>query len=303
MVGSYGKGMGIGTYVHTGNESDLTCTDFLEYFGDDPKTRIILMYIEGLRDGRRFLEAAAEATQKKPVIAFKAGHSEAGKRATSSHTGAMAGSDQVYSAAFKQTGVIRSPSMELMVTLGHAFLELPPLKSNRIGIITFPGGWGAIVADALIRRGLKVPEFSSELKQALSDLGVPYWASLKNPIDIGAAGGRAAYKDLLGRVSEMVLASDEIDGLVVYGLGSTSISMKNHVGDTPVELEEGEHFERLYDLSEQYRKPVLSCTFLPREVSQAVEMLVGKNKRVYHNVEEIGIILASLYQHYSRSGP
>ena len=177
------------------------------------------------------------------------------------------------------------------------------LVEHFIGIITFPCGWGAIVPDALMRRGLRVPEFSSELKQTLSDLGVPYWASLKNLVDIGAAGGRAAYKDLLVKVSEMMLASDEIDGLVVYGLGSTSISMKKHAGDAPIESEEAEHFEHLYDLAEKYQKPVLSCTFLPREVSQAVKMLIGKNKRVYHNVEEIGIIMASLFQHYSQFRP
>ena len=125
--------MGVGKFVHTGNECDLQVTDFLDYFGKDPQVRGIVMYVETLRDGRRFLEVARRVGRDKPIILHKGGRTSSGIRAARSHTGAMAGSKEVYRAALRQVNVILSPTMELLLPLGHALIERPPMRGKRVG--------------------------------------------------------------------------------------------------------------------------------------------------------------------------
>ena len=303
LYGGHRKGLGIGKFLHTGNECDLTCTDFLEYFEADPQVKVILMYIEGLRDGRRFLEVVRRVSREKPIIVLKAGGTRDGARAASSHTGALAGSDSIFDSALKQVNVIRSPKMELMLHLGHAFLELLPLRGNRIGVVTGGGSWGVIITDALNRRGLSVPELSPSLQRRLSRLGFPYWASIRNPVDLGAAG-RAAGKDANIKVTEQLIAADEIDGVFVHGFGQGS-----HIGSEPSASRsaayqlEGEMIGRIRELVERYGKPALVCSYLLEGREENIDPVTRKKHRVYHDVEDTATILASLYRYYSRLNP
>ncbi len=298
----YLRGMGVSKYIHTGNECDLTCTDFLEYIGADASTKVILMYIEGLRDGRRFFEVARRVSQEKPIIAVKVGGTEAGARAASSHTGALAGSEAITDAAFKQANIIRAPRIEVLLELGYAFLELPPLLGNRIGIVTMGGTWGVATTDALVRKGLSVPELSPGLQKSLKEIGMPYWASTRNPIDIGAAGRFLDWNGQL-KVIEMLLSSEEIDGVIVHGLGQLGFrgDDREH-GMLSPSREEEELLRDAYSLIPKHNKPLLVCSFFSEYESETIRNLVKDGKRVYHDVEDAATILASLYTYYSRLG-
>ena len=297
---SYKKGMGIGKYLHTGNECDVTVTDFLEYAGADPEVKVILMYLEGLRDGRRFLEVAKRVSQEKPIIAIKAGGTEDGARAASSHTGAIAGSDLIFDAALKQANVIRSPKMELMLYLGHAFLELPPLRGNRIGVVTGGGSWGVMITDALNRKGLDVPELSPGMRQKLHGLGMPYWASTRNPVDLGAAGG-SKWIGGGAMVAEELLYSDEVDGLLVHGFGHAGFMGNDPSADLGMAYQVEERMLRkISELIPSYDKPILVCSYFSESDSEAIDTIVREGTRVYHDVEDAATALASLYRYYCR---
>ncbi|MBW1799167.1 MAG: CoA-binding protein, partial [Deltaproteobacteria bacterium] len=136
MASGANRGMGAGKFVHTGNEGDLSATDFLDYFGRDPDVEAIVMYIESVRDSRRFIDVARRVTRKKPVVVYKGGRTPGSARAAHSHTAALAGKNEIYHGLFQQVGVIMSPTMELLLPLGHALIERPPMGGKRVGIIT-----------------------------------------------------------------------------------------------------------------------------------------------------------------------
>jgi acyl-CoA synthetase (NDP forming) len=173
LSSGWDRGIGLGKFIHTGNESDLTVTDFLEHFRRDPEIKAVVMYLEAVRDGRRFIKAARQLTKTKPVVVYKGGKSSDSARAAYSHTGALAGKNEVYQGIFQQAGIVSSPTMELLLPLAHALIERPPMKGNRVGIITIGGSWGVALTDALVEAQLCVPEFSGKLQNALRSLGMP----------------------------------------------------------------------------------------------------------------------------------
>jgi len=298
----YKRGMGIGKYLHTGNECDVTCTDFLEYIGADPQVKVILMYIEGLRDGRRFLEVAKRVSPNKPIILIKAGGTEDGARAAASHTGALAGSDLILDAALKQANIIRASKMELMLYLGHAFLELPPLNGSRIGVVTMGGSWGVMITDALNRVGLNVPELSPGLQQRLRALGMPYWASTRNPVDLGAAGASMWVGGWIAPAEELV-AADEIDGVLVHGFGQSGFMGDDPSAGLGIAQMEGEMIRGIYDLIPRYGKPLMVCSYFSESDSRTIDLIAGEGKRIFHDVEDAAAVLGSMYTYYSRLSP
>ena len=145
--------VGFSKYVSSGNEGDLRSEDYLRFLGQDPETRVILLYIEGLDDGREFFEKAKKITSHKPIIAFKGGRTLAGSRAAKSHSGAMAGVKEIYEAAFRQAGILRASTPEEMLEWGAAFSSLPPLRGKRVAILTRGGGWGSLPPMPAMRSG------------------------------------------------------------------------------------------------------------------------------------------------------
>ena len=166
----------------------LTTTDFLEHIGPDPDVKAVIMYIEALKEGSRFAAAAREISKSKPVIVYKAGKTPDAARAAHSHTGSLAGSYDIYEGALDQSNVVTSPTMELLLPLGDAMVERPPMRGNRVVILTMGGSWGVALTDALEAEGLRVPELSAGLQSRMRELGMPIRASVKNPVDIGASG-------------------------------------------------------------------------------------------------------------------
>src|SRR5665648_597339 len=160
-------GFGFSKFVSYGNRCDVSEVDLIKYLEDDPHTKVIALYIEGLEEGRRFLVQAKKTVLKKPIIAIKAGKSKAGMRATSSHTGSLAGEDKIYDAAFRQAGILRVEGVEEMFDLCRGLIHYPKVKGNRIGVITNSGGPAVLTTDKLEELGLMVSEPSESLKNKL----------------------------------------------------------------------------------------------------------------------------------------
>ncbi len=293
------KGLGIGKFVHTGNEADLQCTDFLEVFGEDPETEVILTYIEGLKDPRRFLRAARRITPQKPIIVYKGGESVPGNRAAASHTGVLAGNADMYRALFKQAGCIMAPTFETMLELGHAFTFFPPLLGDKVGIITMGGSWGVMLTDHLSSTGFRVPEFSGSLQKRLRDFGVPYRASTRNPVDFGAAGAALKKRPKLS-IIESLLSSSEIDALIVHGYGMKGMGPNSRPWFAERQQEEEEILRRSLEMMRVYNKPLLIGSHVSHFESATVQNLVQDEIPVFSRLQDMADCLWSLLLYYKR---
>ncbi len=178
-----GEGIGFSKFISVGNKADVNENDILEYLRADAKTKVILLYIEDIVDGRKFVDTVSKVTEEKPIIAVKAGVSPEGAKAASSHTGALAGSDEAYNAILKQSGVLRVESIIDLFDYARAFAKQPLPRGNRVAIITNGGGPGIMATDASVRYGLQISQFSEATKAKLR-AGLPKEASVNNPIDL-----------------------------------------------------------------------------------------------------------------------
>jgi acyl-CoA synthetase (NDP forming) len=288
------RGIGLGKFIHTGNECDLTVTDFLEEFGRDPEVKAIAMYIEAIRDGSRFIEVAGTAARKKPVVVYKAGKTSDSARAANSHTGALSGKRQIYSGLFHQLGIVTSPSMELLLPIGQALMERPPMRGKKTAVITIGGSWGVALTDALTESGLAVPELSRSLQKSLRSLGMPDRASTKNPVDFGASGLFLSTEVLLA-IGRGILRSGEVDALVVHGIGRPGM----HTAKTPEEWNifldiEKQQIMGFAALQKEFNIPVLSGSHYNPWESQVVSDLTRDGIRIYNRLNEIAQLLAAM---------
>jgi len=202
-------------YVGVGNEADIKFHEYLEFFRDDPDTKVILMYVEGMRDGRRFLQEAYKTTIVKPIIMLKSGRSATGKQSAGSHTGALAGISAVASGAFKRAGIITIEKSDELFPAAETLSSLPPLKNNRIAILADGGGHATIAADVLSDLGIEIPPLNEKTRNKLRKI-LPANASLRNPIDV--AGGTDSDPTLFADCAEILLKDREIGGLLLVGL-------------------------------------------------------------------------------------
>ncbi len=210
MDWAIGNGIGFSKFVSLGNKADLSETDLIGYLADDPETGIILGYIEDVVDGKRFLETARRVTRKKPVILLKSGGTEAGARAASSHTGALAGSDIAFEAAFKQTGVIRAAGVQDLFDSALAFSEDKIPAGNRLLVVTNAGGPGIIAADTAERLKVQLPHMTRESIATVA-AKLPPNASLFNPVDVIGD----APTDRYAAVLDAAVADRNVDGILV----------------------------------------------------------------------------------------
>jgi len=208
------RGLRFSKLVSYGNGCDLDSTDFMEYFTWDPETKVICAYIEGVKDGRRFVKALKEAARVKPVIILKGGLTEAGTRAVSSHTGALAGSDALWKALFYQTGAIQAECLSEMVDLAIAFSYMPCPKGRRAGVVGIGGGASVAAADFCERVGLVVPRFMEDTIAQLEKITPIAGTSVKNPVDspVGRLVSVPEYEETL----KLVASDPQIDFLIVH---------------------------------------------------------------------------------------
>jgi acetate---CoA ligase (ADP-forming) len=202
-------GIGVHHFVSVGNKADVSGNDLIQYWADDPATRVILMYLENFGNPRHFTRIAREVTKVKPIIAVKAGRTAAGARAASSHTGALAGLDSATDALLAQCGVIRVDTVGELFDLAMAFGHLPVPKGNRVAVVTNAGGPGIIITDACEARGLSVAELSEETQSRLRQ-HLPEEASVRNPVDMIASATPESYRIAL----EAVLSDPNIDAAI-----------------------------------------------------------------------------------------
>lgn len=206
------RGIGFSKFMSIGNKADVNELDLLEYLGSDPKTGVILMYIEELSYGRRFIEVAREITldRRKPIFALKSGRSPQGARAARSHTGSLAGSDAAYDAILGQSGVHRVDTIDELFDYATGFESQPLLKGPRIAVVTNSGGPGIIATDALFKAGLQIAEFGGETRARLRGFLPPH-ASISNPCDLTGDAGEELFQQTL----RVVLEDANVDGAIV----------------------------------------------------------------------------------------
>jgi len=205
------RGIGIDKFASVGNEAQIGAVEVLEYLRDDPNTTCVMMYIEGLDDGRRFLEVARKASAEKPVVVLRGGLTEYGSKAAASHTGAMAGSAAVWEAAARQAGVVTCTAQQDVVTLGTCLAYLPLPMGPRLAIITAGGGAGVLAADEAARRGLVLADLPAELYASLNEFLPPFW-SRRNPLDL------VTQREAAPRVVEAVVRCEAVDAVLVLSI-------------------------------------------------------------------------------------
>jgi acetyltransferase len=204
------SGMGLANFISVGNEADLTTADFLEALVDEENTRVVGVYIEGVKNGERFIKVARSLSRRKPVVALKAGTTEVGVRAVSSHTGSLAGSDTAFSAAFRKAGVLRVGTMKEFFDLLSAFEDLPLPRGSGVMVVTNGGGPGILAVDACEKMGLDLPLLEQDLRERLSSVLPPH-ASVNNPLDVLGDADEKRYRAAL----EAALSSRAVHGVIV----------------------------------------------------------------------------------------
>ncbi|MBN2076047.1 MAG: CoA-binding protein [Dehalococcoidales bacterium] len=204
-------GMSFSRFVCCGNEASIYLEDYLEYFASDPNTKVIALYIEGLRDARRFLKTAAEITRKKPIVVLKSGGTKSAARASRSHVGALTGADEVYTAAFKQAGVIRVKDDDELCDVVVALLNQPLPKGRKVGILTMGGGLGVVATEACENEGLEIPELEQSTIEQLNELLPERW-SHANPVDL--VGSDVAHSAENTKTLWILLKDKNLDSLL-----------------------------------------------------------------------------------------
>jgi acetate---CoA ligase (ADP-forming) len=210
------NGINFSKAVSCGNEADLTATDFLEYLGEDPETEMIVAYIEGTKDGRRFYTVCRDVSKKKPLIVWKGGMTEGGARAAVSHTGAMAGSRSIWKGLMRQAGLVSVSSFEEVLDSLHAFRLQPLPKGQRVAIVSAPGGAAVAATDVCLELGLEVPKFSSRTIERLSKAMPPVGGSIKNPVDLSIAS--AVNPQIHGDAVRILAEEDDVDMILLIAI-------------------------------------------------------------------------------------
>ncbi len=250
-----GNKLGFSKFISLGNKADLNEIDFIEYFMNDPDTDVILGYIEDVVDGKRFMNVAKNATKIKPVILMKSGGTAAGARAASSHTGALAGSEVAFNAAFKQTGIIRAEGIQDLFDTALAFSGKKLPSGDKLLIITNAGGPGIIAADTSERLGLRLPPMSKESIDSIAAL-LPHNASLYNPVDIIGDATSERYAVVLNRA----IGDPNVDGIIVILTPQAMTDVEN-IADIIVET------------SKQTERPVIASFMGELRVRESIRKL------------------------------
>ncbi|AEH24984.1 acetate--CoA ligase family protein [Pyrococcus yayanosii] len=264
--------VGMSKFISLGNMADLDESDFMLYLKDDPKTKVITAYLEGVKDGRKFFNAAKETTKVKPVIILKSGRTEAGAKAAASHTGSLAGSYAIYKAAFEQAGVLEARSMRQLFNYAKALAMQKPAEGDQIAIVTNGGGAGVMMSDGLLERGMRLAELSEatneKFKKAIEEGKLPEHMSYRNPIDIIGDAPSSRYEIAM----RFALEDPNVDLLVVIALFQSPA------------LDEGivDVMERM----QEYGKPIIFVAPGGRYPEEMARRIEKKGVPVFETVED-----------------
>ena len=257
---------GFSYYVGVGNEADIQFHEYLEFFQHDPDTKAILMYVEGLRNGREFLQQAQKTTLEKPIVLLKSGRSLTGKKSAGSHTGALAGISEVARAAFKRAGIIVIENSDELFPAAETLSSLPPIKNNQIAILADGGGHATIAADLLTDLGVEIPELSAKTQANLRKV-LPEAASVPNPVDV--AGGTDADPSVFADCADIILKDPSVGGLLIVGLfGGYGIRFAESLS-----LMEEDAAHRMGKMVKKRHKPIVLHSLYTSERPHALELL------------------------------
>ena len=307
------QGIGIRAFSGSGNEAMVTIEDYLEGFEVDDKTRTVMLYIESVKQGRRFFASARRLSEKKPIVLLKGGQSREGIRAAASHTGAMATDTRLFDAVCRQAGIVNVDQPMDLLDLAAAFSSLPLPRGNRIAIMTLGGGWGVVTADLCSRFGLAVPMLPSALIKQIDGILPPYW-SRANPIDL--VGEIDPVLPL--KVMESLLQWDACDAVINLGILGRRIFFGRLAGSiekadpsfSAADLQnalkafadfESDYVAQVARLMERYDKPVFGVSLLTDGHSQTVYRVDGgRYKGVFFETPERAVKAAARMVEYQQ---
>jgi acyl-CoA synthetase (NDP forming) len=269
---------GFSYYVGVGNETDIKFHEYLEFFRQDPDTRAILMYVEGMREGRKFLQQAYLTTQTKPVILLKSGRSSSGKRSAGSHTGALAGMSEVAKGAFERAGIIVIENPDELFAAAETLSSCPPVRNNQIAILADGGGHATIAADILTDYGIALPELSPNTVAKLRKI-LPSAASVVNPVDV--AGGTDADPSLFADCADIILKDTNVGGLLIVGLfGGYGIRFAESLA-----LKEEDAAHQMGKMVTRRNKPIVIHSLYNSERPHSLELCRYYNIPVYDSLD------------------
>jgi acetyltransferase len=273
--------------ITIGNRIDVDETDMVYYLADDEKTDVIVLYLEGVKDGHRFIRALSEVTPKKPILVYKSGRTEQGRKAAASHTGSISGEDVLYEGLFRQAGAIRAYSFQELFDMARVFGDEPLMTGPNVGIVTCSGSLGVMAADECARLGLQFPALLPDAVAELSDQAPP-WMKIGNPLDVGPSG-------LFSIAINAVLKDDRINGMITFPVvpGTTVKTLER----------EGINLELLFGDAVEYRilsrhKPLLMYTFGGAYWMHKVQQIFGGAFTIVSSPEIASRALWALYAYH-----
>ncbi len=285
MIGKTAEeNMGLSTIVSIGNKADITEADILKYVFNDDITKVAFLYIEGLENGKEFMELVKNKPDEMKIVAIKAGRSKVGARAVASHTGSLAGSDKIFDAAFKQSGVLRADSLEEGFNWVATLAACPRPAGNNVVIITNGGGIGVLAADACEKYGVKLAGDMELLKRTFGDV-IPKFGSYKNPVDLTGQAGGEDYREAL----ERALKDDNIHAVIALYC-QTDMTPLEPLMDTFLEM------QKKYGS----KKPIIYSLFGGEGTAKLLEELKGKGIPAFEDVEDAVSSLNALYRAYEK---
>ena len=307
------QGIGIRAFCGSGNEAMVTIEDFLDGFEVDSLTNTVMLYIESVKNGRRFFESARRVGKKKPVVLLKGGQSSAGNKAASSHTGALTTDTKIFDAVCRQAGIVKVEQPMDLLDLAAAFSSLPLPKGNRAAIMTLGGGWGVVTADLCSQFGIEVPELSPEIIKQIDKILPPYW-SKSNPVDLVGENDTAIPMTVI----EELLKWDGCDAVINLGILGRRIFIENFT-DSVLKSDpsyssdflkslnesmaqfESQYIDHIAKLMEIYKKPVYGVSLLTDENDQTVYKVKDNSfKPIFFQTPERAVKAFSKMYEYQR---
>jgi acyl-CoA synthetase (NDP forming) len=295
------KGYGLSKFISIGNQADLEVSDYLDYLADDEDTRVIVLYLEGLKDGRRFFTSACKAVKKKPIIVYKGGRSAAGARATMSHTASLAGSEKIFDGICRQIGLLQAYESFHLFEMAEALVGLPLPAGNRIAILG-SGGQGVVGTDACAALGLELPELDAETSAMITTLLPPHAPPARNPVDF-AGSSRTAMQE--SEMIEALLKLDYIDGVI------SNVPVSPQLWDRSLKIDRNsdllpepahvalEGAKTYAALPKRYNKPVICLRFVRLEHDVMEDILREGGIPIYDTPEQCARAMYALV-HYGR---
>ncbi len=281
---------GFSYYVGVGNEADINFHEYLSHFRADPDTRAILMYVEGMRDGRSFLTEAQQTTRQKPIVLLKSGRSATGQRSAGSHTGALAGMAEVAKGAFSRAGIIVLEHSDELFPVAETLSSLPPIKNNGVAILADGGGHATIASDLLTDMGVDIPILGEATQEKLRKI-LPFAASLPNPVDV--AGGGDADPAIFAECAQIILDDPSVGGLLMVGLfGGYGIRFAESLA-----VIEEKAARQMGQLVGKIKKPIIMHSLFNSAKPVALDILRSFDIPVYESVDIACKSISSLVQY------